>query len=136
MDPLSGAASIIAIVDIAGTVISYLANVKDAPKGCRECTVEICNSIPLLHQINDRLSKASSLEPRYAEIHALEVKDGPLDQYKQALQHLVAKIEPKSKLGKLANALTWNFVKEEVASILARIERLKSHVSLALQMDG
>ena len=98
MDALSGAASIIAVVQIAGSVITYLIDVKDAPKECRKSVVEISNLNTLLLKLQDRLSEASSQEPWYVEIQALAVKDGPLDQYKQALQHLLAKVQPKSKV--------------------------------------
>jgi len=135
MDGLSGAASIVAVVQIAGSVITYLIDVKDAPKECRKCAVEISNSNTLLLKLQDRLSEASSQEPWYVEIQALAVKDGPLDQYKQALQHLLVKIQPKSKVRTIAKVLTWNFIKEDVANTLARMERLKSLVGIALQMD-
>jgi hypothetical protein len=135
MDGLSGTASIIAVVQIAGSVITYLKDVKDAPKECRKCMVEISNSNTLLLELDLHLSESSSQEPWYAEVRALRVKDGPLDQYNQALQHLLTKVEPKSKIRKLANVLTWNFIKEDVAGILTRMERLKSLVSIALEMD-
>jgi hypothetical protein len=35
----------------------------------------------------------------------------------------------------IAKVLTWNFIKEDVANTLARMERLKSLVGIALQMD-
>ena len=135
MDGLSGAASIIAVVQIAGSVIAYLKDVKDAPKECRECMVEISNSNTLLLKLDLRLSESSPQGPWYAEVQALADKDGPLDQYKQGLQHLLAKVRPESKMRKLVNVLTWNFLKEDVASILARMERLKSLVGIALEMD-
>ncbi len=36
---------------------------------------------------------------------------------------------------KVKRRLLWKFSKEEVAGILARMERLKSLVSIALEMD-
>jgi hypothetical protein len=62
-------------------------------------------------------------------------KDGPLDQYKLSLQHLLSKVRPADRMRKLANTLMWTFVNEEDASILARTERLKSLVSITLEMD-
>jgi hypothetical protein len=97
--------------------------------------VEVSNSNTLLLKLDLRLSESSSQEPWYAEVQALAVKDGPLDQYKLALQHLVAKIEPTNKMRKLTNILIWNFIKEEVASIVSKMERLKTLVSIALEMD-
>jgi hypothetical protein len=135
MDGLSVAASIIAILQLTCQVITYLNDVKDGPEECRYCMVEVSNSNTLLLKLNLRLSESKSQEPWYNEVQALAVKDGPLDQYKLALQHLLAKVEPTNKVRRLANALTWNFIKGEVASILARMERLKTLVSIALEMD-
>jgi hypothetical protein len=135
MDGLSGGASIIAVMQIAGSVITYLRDVKDAPKECRKCMVEISNSNTLLLELDLHLSESSPQEPWYAEVRTIAEKDGPLDQYRQALQHLLAKIESKSKVRKLANTLMWSFIKEDVAGMLAGMERLKSLVSIALEMD-
>jgi hypothetical protein len=135
MDGLSVAASIIAVVQIAGRVIIYLSDVKDAPRECGQCLIEVCNSNTLLLKLRDRLSESNSTEPWHTEVQALADKDGPLDQYKSTLQRLRAKVESTNKMRKLANILTWNFIKEEVTSILARMERLKTLVSIALEMD-
>ena len=134
MDGLSIAASVIAVVQIAGSVITYLSEVKNAPKECKKCLMEVSCLITLLLKLKD-LSESGSTEPWNTAVHALTVKDGPLDQYKLALEQLLAKVGPENRVRKLANVLMWNFVKEEVASILARIERLKTLVSVALEMD-
>jgi hypothetical protein len=134
MDGLSVAASVIAVVQIAGSVITYLSDVKNSPNECKKCLIEVSSSITLLLKLKD-LSESGSTEPWYTAVEALAVKDGPLDQYKLALEHLIAKVGPKNGVRKLANVLMWNFVKEEVASILARIERLKTLISIALEMD-
>jgi hypothetical protein len=135
MDVLSVAASIIAIIQIAGQVTTYLADVKDAPRECENCIIELSNSNILLLQLKARLSESSPQEPWYAKVHALNVQDGPLDQYKRSLEDLLEKVNAQSKMRKLINTLLWSRIKEEVAGLLAKMERLKSLVSIALQMD-
>jgi hypothetical protein len=135
MDGLSVAASIIAVVQIAGQVTTYLGDVKDAPRECENCMIELYNSNILLLQLKARLSEPSSQGPWYAKVQALNVKDGPLDQYKRSLEDLLQKVEAPRKLRKIVNALLWSWIKEEVASLLAKMERLKTHVSIALGMD-
>jgi hypothetical protein len=81
------------------------------------------------------LNESSSKAPWYAKAQAFNVKDGPLNQYKLALEHLLAKVEATNMMRKLANILMWTFIKEEVASILARTERLKTLISVALEID-
>jgi hypothetical protein len=105
MDGLSVAASIIAVVQIAGSVITYLSDVKDAPKECKTCQIEASFSNALMLRLEDHLSGSNSIEPWLAEVQALTRKDGPIGQYRLALEDLLAKIEPKSKLRKALNVL-------------------------------
>jgi hypothetical protein len=105
MDGLGAAASVIAVFQLAGGVITYLNDVKDAPKECRKCMIEISNLNTLLLRLNLHLSESGSGEPWYQEVDALAVKDGPLGQYKLALQHLLVKVDPLSKMRRTASAL-------------------------------
>jgi hypothetical protein len=63
------------------------------------------------------------------------IENGPLDQYKQALEQLLSMVEIQHGVQKVKRRLLWNFKKEEIVSILARMERLKSLVSIALEND-
>jgi hypothetical protein len=62
------------------------------------------------------------------------VRGGPLDQYNKALEILLPKITGHS-LRKVGQVLTWKFSKEEVIALLSQIERIKSLVQIALEMD-
>ncbi|OCL01945.1 hypothetical protein AOQ84DRAFT_305678 [Glonium stellatum] len=135
MDGLSAAASIITVVQIAGAVITYLSDVKDAPKECKTCRIEASFSNALLLRLEDHLSGSNSTEPWFADVQALTRKDGPLDQYRLALEGLLAKIEPKSKLRKALNVLLWKSVKDDIARVLMRMERVKTLVTIALELD-
>jgi hypothetical protein len=59
MDGLGVAASIIAIVQIAGRVTTYLGDVKAALRECEKCIIELSNSNILLLQLKARLSESS-----------------------------------------------------------------------------
>jgi len=48
---------------------------------------------------------------------------------------LQSRVEIQDGIQKVKRRLLWKFRKEEVASILARMERLKSLVNIALEMD-
>ncbi|MCJ1468876.1 hypothetical protein MMC07_007506 [Pseudocyphellaria aurata] len=131
MDPLSVTASIIAITKLSSEVLGYLTDVKNAPKDRRRCTPEVRNSHDLLVLLTDHL-KGSSNVLWYDAVQTLGVENGPLDQFKEALEQLRKKMTGGSKVG---GALKWKFSKEEVTSILGRIERLKTHVQAALEVD-
>jgi len=135
MDPLSIAASVIPVVQLSSTVISCLAAVKSAPKECQRCTIEASNLQSLLINLCYLLEERKGGELWFSALRALIAKDGPLEQYRQALEELQSKLGAGSNESKIKRQLTWRFSKEEVASILARLERLKTLVSIALNMD-
>ena len=135
MDPLSITASVIAIVQLTGTIIQYLSDVENAPKECQKCTIEASNLLNLLVNVRYRLEQGEPSDPCFTAVRALAVTNGPLDQYKHALEQLQSKVAPADGIHKIKRALVWKFSKPEVADILARMERLKSLIGLTLEMD-
>ena len=135
MDPLSITASIIALLQLTNTVIGYLNDVKDASTDRARCALEASNLYNLLVTLRFRLEEGRSNEPWYAAVRALGVENGPLDQYKHALEQLQTKITSGRGINKMGNTLLWKYIKEEVTSILSRMERLKTLVQIALEMD-
>jgi len=135
MDPLSIAASIIAVLQLSAKVLGYLNDVKDASKDHSKCAVEASNVHNLLTNLRFRLEGESTDTPWYTAVRALGIENGPLDQFKQALEALQARMTDGGRLKKAGEALLWKFKKEEIASILGRIERLKTLVEIAMQLD-
>jgi hypothetical protein len=135
MDPVSFTASIIAILQLTSTVVGYLHDVKDAPKDRARCATEASNLFNLLNNLKYRLEEANVTQPWYAAVRALAVKDGPLYQYKSALEQLRPNVSLDSGIRKVGNALLWNFKKQEVNAVLSRMERLKTLIQIALEMD-
>jgi hypothetical protein len=135
MDGLSAAVSIIAVLQLTADVIKYLGDVKDAPKECRRCLAEASNLYDLLINLLYHVNQAKAGDPWFTSIQALNVENGPLDQYKQALTQLLSRVDKRGGFQKIKLRLLWKFTKEEVASVLARLERLKSLVNIALEMD-
>ncbi|MCJ1424509.1 hypothetical protein MMC29_002397, partial [Sticta canariensis] len=135
MEALGATASIIAILNLSSKVLGYLTDVKTASKDRDKCAVETSNLYSLLFRLKSLLEEGSSNEPWYNTVRALGVENGPLDQYKQALEQLQAKVARGGKRKAVGDSLTWNFIKDEVASILARMGRLNTLVQVALEMD-
>lgn len=135
MDPLSVTASVFAILQLTGAVIAYLNDVKDAPKECQQCTIEASNLQNLLINLRYCLERGQASDPWFAIIQTLNVENGPFDQYRQALEQLQSKIDVGTGATKVKRQLAWKFNKAEVAGILARMERLKTLISIALEMD-
>ncbi|OAG02463.1 uncharacterized protein CC84DRAFT_1022712 [Paraphaeosphaeria sporulosa] len=135
MDPLSVTASIIAVLQLSAKVLGYLNDVNNASKDRANCAVEASNVHSLLLSLRFRLEEGSADAPWYTAVRALGVENGPLDQFKQALEALQTKMTDGGRLKKAGEALVWKFKKEEITSILDRIERLKTLVEIALQID-
>jgi hypothetical protein len=135
MDPLSATASVIAVLQLSAKVLAYLNDVKDASKGRAQCAIEASNLYNLLTKLRFLLEEGHGYQPWFSAVQALAVKNGPLDQFKQALEILQAKMTDGGPLKKAREALLWKFKKEEVDAILARMERLKKLVEIALLMD-
>lgn len=135
-DPLGVSASIIALLQLSGTVIGYLKDVKDASKDCTNILLEISSTSSLLHALNDLFTRNETLGSQIAAARSLAVPNGPLDQFKSVLERLSEKISPVVGFKKATRALTWSFKKDEVKELLSTIERLKSLFSLALQNDN
>jgi hypothetical protein len=57
MDPLSITASIIAVLQLTGKLISYLSDVKNAPKDRIQCALEVSNLRNLLLTLRFRLEE-------------------------------------------------------------------------------
>ena len=135
MEALGAIGSIIAILGLSHKVLEYLNDVKTAPKERATCATEIKNLNILLLKLSLRLDEDDAESRWYTEVQALADKDGPLDQFKQDLELLERKTTEKNRLKKLGEALVWKLKKEEVAIIIGRIERLKTLIQTALELD-
>ena len=135
MDPLSATASIISVLRFSSKVLGYLNDVKDASKDRARCTIEATHLHSLLTTLRFRLEEGSASAEWHTAVQTLTIKDGPLDQFIQALDELQPIMVAGGKMRKIGESIVWRFKKEEIASILHRIERLKTCVEIALQMD-
>jgi hypothetical protein len=114
MDPLSAITSVIAILQLSGRVLTYLNDVKDASQDRARCAVEDSNLHSLLLNLRFRLEEGVLDQSCYTAIRALAVENGPLNQFKEALEMLQAKMTDRGRLGKVGKALTWNLRKKRL----------------------
>ncbi|KFY52229.1 hypothetical protein V496_08591 [Pseudogymnoascus sp. VKM F-4515 (FW-2607)] len=136
VDPLSVTASIIAVLQLTATLVSHVNDAKDAPSDQARFAKEAQSLSDLLTKLICRVNEGrDKSEGWYKEVEALGEPDGPLGQYGAALEKLRRKIKSREGLAKIGNVLLWKFIKEDVASILLQIERIKSLIQIALQMD-
>lgn len=137
MDPLSISASIIAVVTLTSKIAEYLSDVKDASKDRKRFVLEISNVSNLLKNLIYHIEESSAQNEWLMAVKDLATSGGPIDQYKSALEQLDSKLPSAASSGlkKIGSAFTWTFNKEDISTILAGIERLKSLTQIALEID-
>ena len=131
MDPLSITSGIVAVLQLASSVVSYLGAVKDASDDRQRLIAEIGSITGFLFVLKEGSRDSSDA------LKSLCVKNGPLDMFKGALNELASKLRPADGgLKRAGKSLLWPFQKSEVNNLLHRIERLKGLFVLALQNDN
>lgn len=136
-DPLSITASVIAVLQLTQQVIQYVVDAKNASDDRNRILTEITSAHSFLFLLKDKAEKSATQwdNTLYETMRALDGPNGPLEQFKDALERLASKLRPRQGLKKLGKALSWPFEKSEIKGILDTIERQKSLFSLALQND-
>jgi hypothetical protein len=138
MDPvtvISLVASITQLIDATTKTIRYLNDVKDAPKDRATLAQEAANTLILLTNLRYKLEEAKSTDPWFTGVRSLGVESGPLDQFKEAMEELARKLKPEVGIKKFGKSFFWTLDKNDIDTVLSKIERLKTLISLALQKD-
>jgi hypothetical protein len=150
MDPLSITVSVIAILQLTGTIMSscnaFISAVKDAPKDLRAIMIEI-GSLQAIIRVLD----LPTLDPAHSRLlESLRGHNGPLDGCKEALIVLSGLLkEPKTeqeldgtrptkRLKTLPSmtTLAWPLKRNKAKSLLEEIAKYKLTISLALTADS
>lgn len=125
-DPLSISASIAALLQLTGSVVSYLNGVKSAPDEIKRLSLELCTMRGLLSMLQDDLSGLDS-----SSLDLLEGVDGIFPHFESLLERMMRKFDKDSI--KRVGRLLWPLQKEDVKDLLSSLERLKSSLSIVLQ---
>ena len=128
-------ASIIAVLQVTNETAKYVKDVKDAPKERQRYAEEASNIESLLRDLSSRLLRSSGDEPWFSAVQILSVEGGILDQFHRELKDLKAKLLVRGGVKKLSDALLWKFKKEEIASMMMKMERLSTNIKIALSSD-
>lgn len=134
MDPLSITASITALLGLTSTVITYLNDVRGASEDRGRILSEIASVNSIIFILQDLADQQN--DTWSSTFQSLNLPNGPLDQFRMALERLASKLAPSATpLKKLGNAMAWPFQKGEIKEILGSIERQKALLTLARQND-
>ena len=115
MDPSSLSASIIAMLQPSGTVLSYFKDVRNASKDQAQLAVEASNIYCLLTSLRFRVEQCNDEDKWFTAVRNLGTKNGPLDQVREALEQLKAKTEPSDGVKTVGKQpmLEWDKLKTE-----------------------
>jgi hypothetical protein len=138
MDGLSGAASVIAVIDISAKITSicyqYSVAVKEAKDDIERVQRKVSDITHILEKLRQLLD--SQDKTRLSSTHGL------LDSLRQCLQDLEdvkAKLEPGKSRKTMSRfgfrALKWPFTSKQVDKIVSTLEGYQQTFVLALQVD-
>lgn len=136
-DPLSITASIITIVQLAGSLAAFCVSCKEATKGKHGIVQSILEEVEGLTDVLGPLAQlAKDHGAETQSLRRLATAGGPLDDCKGLLE--VLKTELESLLGaegakKLGKILLWPIKEKEIKSLLERLSQRKSTLALAFQ---
>jgi hypothetical protein len=141
MDPLSGAASVMTVIQIALTVCSALMDYYGDVSDARDDIQKLYNSVRSLETI---LSCIQNILNRRHDESLLSSAlftnpSGPLRQSELELHKLRLKlnVSPKSQrgFGKTVQSLTWPFKKKDVEKTVITIDQHKASLTLEIGVE-
>ena len=141
-EPLSLVASLIAVVQISGSVISccyeYRKDVKNAPKDLLRVTNEVATLRNVVERLITLIDDEKAASHRYLSTLAdIASADGPLEICQHDLESLQGKLEPPvNQWRALKGRLMWPLREKDVLKTLASIYRTKNLLESALLVDN
>lgn len=137
-DPLSLATSIVALLEVSKSVVSYLQDVKNAPTELRKLLLEIQHVQGLLEILKETVQDVKTAASWSSTVQLLSRPRSPL----QGLQLVLAELETTLKkavgkrgINRLVAALLWPFTKKETEEISRTIARQQTLLLIALDND-
>jgi hypothetical protein len=140
MDPLSFTASIIAVIQLTGSVISAVYNYRKDVKNAPEDAAKIIQDLTELSHILEKLLQMAEKErstkvTRLTSLEDFIKPDGPLTSCHKTLQSLNAKLQPESGWRAVKKSLIWPLKQEYIKNTLNDIATAKATLGLALTVD-
>ena len=138
MDPLSSAASVIAVIQLAGNIVRICGGYIQEVKGARDEIFELQQTVAeiagVLQELNVLLQSPSG-----SKLSSSQTLDAPITKCRSTLTALEVTIGPgkrKRVMRKLGfRALAWPLKRTEVDGVISDLERYKSTFTLSLQVD-
>lgn len=139
MDPLSGAASVITVVQITGQILGLCQTYYTAVKSAREDIQRLRDELQALNFVLTKLADILD-EPETSQSLALQdLSNGTFRQCQDDLQGILTTLDNAqghSKMSALSlRSLKWPLKSKEVDKAVSIVERYKSTFTLAVNAD-
>ena len=141
-DPLSLVASLIAVLQISGTIISCCYEYRNGFKGASKDLSRLLSEVTSLRNVLERLIQLVDDEKMGGHDYLASLRDmmsvnGPLKLCQDDLEILKVKLEKPVKEWKaVGKRLIWPLQEKDVTKILGGIHRMKSTLESALMVDN
>jgi hypothetical protein len=139
MDGLSALASLIAVAQVTGSIVSlcyeYRHGLQAASKDMNRLAKEVKSLRDLLEDLIGLIDQDQPAEILLESVEKLTQNNGSVDECKVMLEDLEAKLRPRDGWRKLGQRLIWPLKEQDVMKSVASIERFKATLSLAISMD-
>ncbi|KAK0741604.1 hypothetical protein B0T21DRAFT_432672 [Apiosordaria backusii] len=136
MDPVSSAASIIAIIQIADKIIrackAYIEAARDAPSDLRLILVEFSTLRSVLENLKCFISHSNN---GFSALDSLSSPQGPIKGCQLAMTELERLLPPHSMTKVVLSALAWPLKEGKAKKLLEEIKQHKTTIVLALTAD-
>lgn len=135
MEALSGAASVIAVLQSSGKVVQYINNARGAKDDRRRFRDQVRACASIWRQLKDESDDSEEGQAWSSTIRALEGtnSDALLFRLKEIFKLLEMKLLAKDSV---LQSLKWPFRKKEVEKLLQTLESEKSLLMLALDKNS
>ena len=140
MDPLSITASIIAVIQLTGSIVSavysYRRGIKNAPEGAVKIIQDLTGLSQVLEELLQLIERErSNKTSRLTSLEGLVGPDGPLESCQKTLQTLNRLLQPENGWRAVKQSMVWPLKKDYITNALDEIATAKVTIGLALTVD-
>jgi hypothetical protein len=135
-DPFSIAASVLTVLQVADSLITFIRDLKNASEEHKNVQAEVQSLQSVLRQVYESSATGNTIAGREGSKGGLlaGLKE-PLDTCRLHLEYLTMKLAPMHGFDKARKSVMWKMRRTEIKSILTDIERQKASLMLALQIE-
>ena len=138
MDGLSGAASVIAVVNISAKIVSFCYQYSVAVKDAKDDIERVRRKVSDIAQILEKIKQLLNNQDK-TQLSTTQGLSRTLEQCREELKSLEAKLDPgktRKTISRLGfRALKWPFTSTQVDKVVSNLEGYEQTFSLALQVD-